>query len=1020
VDVWIDNNSPGGWPISTTAPESYALGQQHAAQYDSSRREEDFEAASHYFTAAIKQWQYDQGLSLWSEIHLAIANLNLASYNAAGRIADAKLAEQYYQAALAAAPRDLVPVAWAWCMSNLGELYSRRFEVENRERSRVAAEEQYRQALEVYTEEAYPAQWAMLQHDTGNLYFKMYERMGREGDALRAERHFLAAFRVRARYEGSRGWAMSQYALGILYSMRYNRTEAAEDAARAQQRLRQALLVYSRDTASLEYRKANHALGVLLKDLFTRGGSDEDANAAIGHLRTALEGLTPQQEPLFWGMAQFSQGSLFTEFYRRSVDEMVAELAIGYFEQALQVYKRETVPLDWARTQDALGNLYVQRFAYTDKAEYAETAEGHLRNAFAVQSEAGLTMRAQETMWKLARLFGLKEDWVAAHNICYIVLLAAREELLAAATEVEQRQVLARQAAIYKFDAYALVRQGRLAEAMVRFDEGRARGLVRIMSREDTMRRLHGDEGIRQLEGADARRKEAEAALWVASRAVEVAGDNERPSAIRRREETRKALTLRIAALELLVRDLHLDPPVLTFDELHTLPVPDDTAVVALLLTDASDHALILHRGEVREVTLLLCGPAFWNEVYGHTDERVIEWFNAFNARGRAARALADTRTLPADELGAGQEVLKQAEQRFRGVLDEIAASHGAFKTARDASYGLAFRLTQGEEHGFAQRVAELHWRRTVSTELALLREHLWPTLTEALDPAVKHVLLMPMGSSAVMPLHAAAPSHLTVGYIPSLGTWRLCRERATQSETRSLLAVTPLDGTSDGSSNAAFSVLEARWLAARWMALGRPASVLIGPGASRDATLGAAPDRSLFHFSGHARYDWEEPRRSWIRCSDAVLTLADIQASMDLATSRLVTLSACETGVSSADFGEEFIGLPAALLQAGAPTVVATLWPVSFSATALLLDRFYELWLGREHEISIASALKVAARWLSTATKEELLARLESRPLEEEGITPNAVDKIMSQLQDPPFSDPYYWAAFAAYGAVF
>ena len=56
----------------------------------------------------------------------------------------------------------------------------------------------------------------------------------------------------------------------------------------------------------------------------------------------------------------------------------------------------------------------------------------------------------------------------------------------------------------------------------------------------------------------------------------------------------------------------------------------------------------------------------------------------------------------------------------------------------------------------------------------------------------------------------------------------------------------------------------------------------------------------------------------------------------------QLVTLSACETGVSGISPGDEVIGLTRGLLSAGCSSAVASLWTVSDESTARLMEHFY------------------------------------------------------------------------------
>ena len=56
-----------------------------------------------------------------------------------------------------------------------------------------------------------------------------------------------------------------------------------------------------------------------------------------------------------------------------------------------------------------------------------------------------------------------------------------------------------------------------------------------------------------------------------------------------------------------------------------------------------------------------------------------------------------------------------------------------------------------------------------------------------------------------------------------------------------------------------------------------------------------------------------------------------------------LVTFSACETGVNEYRPGNELIGLTRALIYAGTPSVVVSLWAVDDLSTGLLMQHFYQ-----------------------------------------------------------------------------
>ncbi len=132
--------------------------------------------------------------------------------------------------------------------------------------------------------------------------------------------------------------------------------------------------------------------------------------------------------------------------------------------------------------------------------------------------------------------------------------------------------------------------------------------------------------------------------------------------------------------------------------------------------------------------------------------------------------------------------------------------------------------------------------------------------------------------------------------------------------------------------------------------ALYRRGSVLTGERATRHAFLENIPRAEMVHFAGHALSIETRPERSRLLLAPSsadplgVVFAGEIER-LSLPATRLVVLSACETGLGRLARGEGVIGLARAFLSAGIPSVVATLWPVDDVSTATLFTTFHESW---------------------------------------------------------------------------
>jgi CHAT domain-containing protein len=134
-------------------------------------------------------------------------------------------------------------------------------------------------------------------------------------------------------------------------------------------------------------------------------------------------------------------------------------------------------------------------------------------------------------------------------------------------------------------------------------------------------------------------------------------------------------------------------------------------------------------------------------------------------------------------------------------------------------------------------------------------------------------------------------------------------------------------------------------------------AAVLLGPKATRRALRGLAGRAGIVHVASHAEHRRDDPMLSGIRLADGWLTVADV-AAMRLAP-RVLILSGCATAEVAPTEGDDVFGVPRGFLQAGAASIVSSLWRVSDDATALFMERLHEaLAAGR----GVAAAAREAA----------------------------------------------------------
>lgn len=114
----------------------------------------------------------------------------------------------------------------------------------------------------------------------------------------------------------------------------------------------------------------------------------------------------------------------------------------------------------------------------------------------------------------------------------------------------------------------------------------------------------------------------------------------------------------------------------------------------------------------------------------------------------------------------------------------------------------------------------------------------------------------------------------------------------------------------------------------------------------------------------------------------DGILTAMEV-AGLNLWGTKLLVLSACETGIGDLEAGEGVYGLRRAIVLAGAEAQIMSLWKVDDRATARLMTEYYSNLLNKG--AGRADALRAVQ---------------------------------LQMLANPKTRHPYYWAGFIESGA--
>ena len=281
--------------------------------------------------------------------------------------------------------------------------------------------------------------------------------------------------------------------------------------------------------------------------------------------------------------------------------------------------------------------------------------------------------------------------------------------------------------------------------------------------------------------------------------------------------------------------------------------------------------------------------------------------------------------------------------------------------------------------------------------------------------------VVIPTGLLGLVPLHALPTGEVST-VLDDLGEIRLAPSAAVYAASRVRAAVprrSHLVAVADTDPDHPLPAARAEVAGIQQMFGLTNSDCEYGATATRSWLLATCGTASHVHLACHGHTEWSGSLGGILQLAHRANLSTEDLSDGRLDGCRLAVASACQSGhFALGDDPDEFTGLPAGLLQAGASCAVVTLWQVDDQATALLMTRFYELLdvsIDTRHQQPIA-ALRGARMWLRGLTRKQALTYARRRPALATLLTTSDKDAV-ADPDERPFESAIYWAPFIAYG---
>ncbi|CAC5345934.1 conserved hypothetical protein [Planktothrix rubescens CCAP 1459/22] len=1047
-------------------PEDWAQTQYNMALTYSNRikgeKAENLEQAITFYQAALEIFTRAAFPEQWAttQNNLAIAYSDRIKGEKADNIEQAIAA---YQAALKIRTRAAFPEDWAQTQHNLAIAYRKRIKGEKADNIEqvIAA---YQAALKIRTRAAFPEDWAQTQHNLAVAYSNRIK--GEKADNIeQAIAFYQAALEIKTRTAFPEDWATTQNNLAVAYNNRI-KGEKAENLEQAIAACQSALEIFTRAAFPKDWAMTQNNLANAYYDRI-KGEKAENIEQAIAVYQAALEIYTRAAFPEQWAMTQSNLAIAYRNQIKGEKAENI-EGAIAAYQAALEIRTRVAFPEDWAQTQNNLANAYWDRIkgekaeniegaitayqaalkiytraafpeywamtqnnlaaAYRDrikgeKAENIKQAIASSQAALEIYTRAAFPYNYLGTSCNLGLAYQASQQWQLAYET-FDNAIETLEEIRAGIVkggDADKQKLAEQWQFLYQLMVEVCIELKNYTAAIEYVERSKTRNLVELLATRDLYPK--GDIPQTILDELDCLRRDIE----TEQRRLEI----EERTRNRFGDGTTGERSPNIAALQ-------TPPPDRT--RLNQLRQELDDLITRDITPIDRDFRL------TQKVE-----PMPFSDIQGLTGDNtaILEWYILSDRF--VVFIVTPPPLTPPDQ---GWELETSEPPFLRGA--------GGIKLWQSTPEDYNALTAWADDYLTAYRTDKKQWQNTLNSRLQRLGEILhFDQLLKAVGEKCDSLVLIPNRFLHLFPLHALPISQDRLGELTSssgVGARRAsplqesvilmdlfsggvsyapsCQLLQT-AKNRQRPDFSQLFAIQNPTKDLAYTDLEVNSIRTYF----NPSHILVHEKAKKSTfneqqtTLKTA---NCHHFSCHGYFNFENPILSALLFADCYLepapspldpsrhlrlekgqtldlseclTLGDV-FTLDLRSCRLVTLSACETGLI--DFqsnSDEYIGLPSGFLVAGSTNVVSSLWSVSDISTAILMIRFYQLLRAGEE---VAIALNHTQNWLRNATKTDLLA----------WIDPGNKMQLRQSLKEikdheKPFASPYYWAAFCAIGKI-